>query len=76
MYTYGPRHEAHTQSAQTLQRQDGSNIFVIMQTMCPPGYNHNCFGFVATRALMHIMYESIVFRIMCSSARVAKKPLW
>ena len=28
--------------------------YVIMKTMCPPGYHHN--GFVATHALGHIMY--------------------
>ena len=25
-----------------------------MKTMCPPGYHHNCF--VATHALVHMMY--------------------
>ena len=29
-------------------------IYVIMKTMCPPGYNHN--GFVITHALGHMMY--------------------
>ena len=29
-------------------------IYVIMKTMCPPGYHHN--GFVATHALGHMMY--------------------
>ena len=29
-------------------------IYVIMKTMCPPGYHHN--GFVATHALWHMMY--------------------
>ena len=29
-------------------------IYVIMKTMCPPGYHHN--GFVATHALGHTMY--------------------
>ena len=28
--------------------------YVIMKTMCPPGYHHN--GFVATHALGHMMY--------------------
>ena len=23
------------------QKQDGRNIYVIMKTMCPPGYHHN-----------------------------------
>ena len=30
------------------------SIYVIMKTMCPPGYHHN--GFVATHALGHMMY--------------------
>ena len=30
-----------TQSAQISQKQDGRNIYVIMKTMCPPGYHHN-----------------------------------
>ena len=44
----------YTQSAQISQKQDGRNIYVIMKTMCPPGYHHN--GFVATHALGHMMY--------------------
>ena len=40
-----------TQSAQISQKQDERNIYVIMKTMCPPGYHHN--GFVATHALGH-----------------------
>ena len=35
-----------TQSAQFSQKQDERNIYVIMKTMCPPGYHHK--GFVAT----------------------------
>ena len=31
-------------------------MYVIMKTMCPPGYHHN--GFVATHALGHMMYGS------------------
>ena len=27
-------------------------LYVIMKTMCPPGYHHN--GFVATHALGHV----------------------
>ena len=38
-----------TQSAQISQKQDERNIYLIMKTMCPPGYHHN--GFVATHAL-------------------------
>ena len=45
-----------TQSAQISQKQDERNIYVIMKTMCPPGYHHN--GFVATHALGHMMYGS------------------
>ena len=40
-----------TQSAQISQKQDWRNIYVIMKTMCPPGYHHN--GFVAIHALGH-----------------------
>ena len=43
-----------TQSAQISHKQDERNIYVIMKTMCPPGYHHN--GFVATHALGHMMY--------------------
>ena len=43
-----------TQSAQISQKQDERNIYEFMKTMCPPGYHHN--GFVATRALGHMMY--------------------
>ena len=43
-----------TQSAQISQKQDERNIYVIMKTMCPPGYHHN--GFVATHALGHMMH--------------------
>ena len=42
------------QSAQISQKQDEHNIYVIMKTMCPPGYHRN--GFVATHALRHMMY--------------------
>ena len=38
-------------------------IYVIMKTMCPPGYHHN--GFVATHALGHMMHMTY---IMCPSA--------
>ena len=43
----------NTQSAQISQKPDGCNIYVIMKTMCPPGYHYN--GFVATHALGHMM---------------------
>ena len=44
-----------TQSAQISQKQDERNIYiyVIMKTMCPPGYHHN--DFVASHALGHMM---------------------
>ena len=48
-----------TQSAQISQKQDGHNIYVIMKTMCPPGYHHN--GFVATHALGHMMYGLYIY---------------
>ena len=41
----------HTECSQISQKQDERNIYVIMKTMCPPGYHHN--GFVATHALVH-----------------------
>ena len=47
-----------TQSAQISQKQDERNIYVIMKTMCPPGYHHN--GFVATHALGHMMYAPYI----------------
>ena len=34
-------------------------MYVIMKTMCPPGYHHN--GFVATHALGHIMYGLYIY---------------
>ena len=43
-----------TQSAQISQKHDEHNIYVIVKTMCPPGYHHN--GFVATHALRPMMY--------------------
>ena len=48
-----------TQSAQISQKQDERNIYVIMKTMCPPGYHHN--GFVATHALGHMMYGLYIY---------------
>ena len=51
-----------TQSAQISQKQDERNIYVIMKTMCPPGYHRN--DFLATHALGHMMYGTIV----CPSA--------
>ena len=34
-----------TESAQTLPKQDGRNIYVIMKTMCPLGYQHMMYGY-------------------------------
>ena len=45
-------HDTH--SAQISQKMSVIYIYVIMKTMCPPGYHHN--GFVATHALGHMMY--------------------
>ena len=45
-----------TQSDQISQKQDGRNIYVIMKTVCPPGYHDS--GFVATHALGHMMHGS------------------
>ena len=47
-----------TQSAQISRKQDERNIYEIMKTMCPPGYDHN--GFVATHALGHMMYGKLI----------------
>ena len=44
------------QSSQISQNQDERNIYVIMKTMCTPGYQHN--GFVSTQPLGHLMYGS------------------
>ena len=40
-----------TQSAQISQKHDEHNIYLIMKTMCPPGYHHN--GFLA---MMYVYY--------------------
>ena len=54
-----------TQTAQISQKQDERNIYVIMKTMCPPGYHHN--GFVTTHALGHMMYIMCMYhRISCA----------
>ena len=39
------------------QKQDERNIYVIMKTMCPPGYHRN--GFVTIHALGHMMCSFI-----------------
>ena len=40
------------------------HIYVIMKTMCPPGYHHN--GFVATHALGHMMHGYMINRTSCA----------
>ena len=42
-------------------RSKMSVIYVIMKTMCPPGYHHN--GFVATHALGHMMYGLYIYAV-------------
>ena len=34
-------------------------MYVIMKTMCPPGYDHN--GFAVTHALGHMMYGIYIY---------------
>ena len=46
----------HTECS-NLTKQDERNIYVIMKTMCPPGYQHN--GFVATHALGHAQVHEL-----------------
>ena len=41
-----------SQSAQISMKQDGHNIYVIIETMCPPSHYHN--GVVAVHELGHI----------------------
>ena len=60
-----------TQSAQISQKEDERNIYVIMKTMCPPGYRHN--GFVATHVLGHMMYGSTLLLPLNQSAQQAKQ---
>ena len=57
-----------TQSAQVSQKQDERNIYVIMKTMCRPGYHHN--AFVATHALRHMMYGYVPKCMSCHKAIV------
>ena len=42
----------YTEREKETERQ--REMYVIMKTICPPGYHHN--GFVATHALGHMMY--------------------
>ena len=41
----------YVQSAQISQKQDERNIYVIMKTMCPPGYHKMVITKVATKPL-------------------------
>ena len=59
-----------THSAQTLPKQDGRNIYVIMKTLCPSGCHHN--DFVATHPLGHMMYIWTVHQVpKCMSCNKA-----
>ena len=49
-----------------------SVIYVIMKTMCPPGYHHN--GFVATHALGQMMYGNHKYGNRTSCAQVHELP--
>ena len=61
---------SNSQSAQISQEQDERNIYVIMKTMCPPGYRHN--GFVATHAVEHMMY--VYTLLVPMNQRLLNKP--
>ena len=54
-------HVHDTQSAQTSKKQDERNIYVIMKTMCPPGYHHN--GFVVITGRAHCFHDYIYIYI-------------
>ena len=43
-------------------------IYVIMKTMCPPGYHHN--GFVATYTLGHMTVHHVPKCMSCDKAIV------
>ena len=60
-----------TQSAQISQKQDERNIYVIMKTMCPPGYHHN--GFVATHVPKCIYIYLQLFLIYYVAAQCPSK---
>ena len=45
----------YTEREKETERQ--REMYVIMKTICPPGYHHN--GFVATHALGHMMYAHL-----------------
>ena len=54
-----------TQGAQISQKQDDRNIYiyVIMKTMCPPGYHHNGFVFMITYIYIYNIYIYICIYI-------------
>ena len=63
-----------TQSVRISQKHDWHNIYVIMKTMCPPGYDHN--GFVATYALGHLMFDIGCLETVFSYKMVSKRIYW
>ena len=58
-----------TQSAQISQKQNEHNIYAIMKTMCPPGYQQN--GIVTTQAVGHMTCGDTLLVPM--NQRVVKK---
>ena len=49
-----------TQSAQISQKQDWRNMYVIMKTMCPPGYHHShCGAIVVITGRAHCFHDYI-----------------
>ena len=61
-------HKWSMTNAQISQKQDGHNVYVIIKTMCPLGYHHD--EFVATHALVYIMYRSSWLWFIISSCMV------
>ena len=47
-------------------------IYVIMKTMCPPGYHHN--GFVATHALGHVCVYTYICVYTLHNGSIQVKP--
>ena len=69
MYIYiSGGHKWSMTNAQISQKQDGHNVYVIIKTMCPLGYHHD--EFVATHALVYIMYRSSWLWFIISSCMV------
>ena len=65
-----------TKNAQISQKQDEHIIYVIMKTICPPGYHHN--GLVATHALFvtteraHCFHDNIMNMIYTIKTKKTK----